>query len=83
MVKDFTMASKYEARLFASNLIKPQLEPSIVKYCQQHDLIKELIKILLAVHCSLLLSSFAFQTLLIRVITFQIDIKRMIWHVTS
>ena len=46
-------------------------------------LIKKLIKVLFTVHYLLLLSSFAFQTLLIRVITFQIDIKRTLWPVTS
>ena len=46
-------------------------------------LIKKLIKVLFTVHYILLLSSFAFQTLLIRVITFQIDIKRTLWPVTN
>ena len=60
----------HEARLFARNLIKHLPEPSIVKYCFQHRLIKKLIKMLFNVHSALLPSSFTFQTLLIRVITF-------------
>ena len=36
----------YGARLLAPNLIKNQSRPSIVKYCQQHYLIRELIEML-------------------------------------
>ena len=75
--------SNYEPRPFASNLIQPQQTSSIVKYCYQHCLTKEIIKMLFTVHYLLLLSSFAFQTLLIRVITFQIDKKRMLWPATK
>ena len=62
----------YEARLFPRNLIKPQPDPSIVKYSNQdqHDLFKKLTKMLFAVHCLLLLSSSTFPTQLIRVIFF-------------
>ena len=57
--------------------------PTILKYCYQHYLIKKLIMMLFTLHCILLLSSFPFQTLLIRLITFKIDAKRMLWPVTS
>ena len=46
-----------------------------LKYCYQNCWIQDLIKMLFNVHYLLLLTSFAFQTFLIRVITFQIDIK--------
>ena len=56
----------YVARLFVRNLLKPRQSPSIVKYCYQLCSIKKLIKMLFTVHYLLLLSSLAFQTLLIR-----------------
>ena len=56
----------------AHNLITT---PMKTFYCYQRCLIKKLIKMLFAVYYLLLLSSFAFKTLLIRVITLQIDIK--------
>ena len=57
------------------NLIYAQECASIVKYCYQHCLLMKLIKLLFAVHYLLLLSTFALQTFLISIITFQIDKK--------
>ena len=65
----------YEARLFMRNLIKPPTKTFLVECCYQRRLVKKLIKLLFAVQYLLLLSSFTFQTLQIRVITFQIDAK--------
>ena len=62
---------KYEARPSKRSLIKTTQALPFVKYCYQHYLIEKLIKKLFTLHCSLSLSSLAFQSLLITVITIQ------------